>query len=319
MSLDLADDALAAAHASLAPHGRALLERAADVALRVHAEELTTEHLLCALMEDEESAAHRLVLHAFADPETIAIESLATAPGILVVGSERTIPFSVRGVETLYAARTRAARAGAAAVRAGHLLEEAVERLPGGPEGELRGELAGAGYRRPEGGRAEEPEAGPALEDAGALFRHFDEDARRVLALAGKLAAGWKRPSVGPAHLVIACVEHDRELARRSGLGAGAARRVLRERDRDDTPIEPRPVPAASELRAFLASLPARADSVALLGQFLRHGAPELVQLLVQNRITDALLERAGDGFRDPAPDGGHERGEAGAAAGTGA
>ena len=74
--------------------------RAARYALRLHAEELAIEHLFASLLEDEECGATRLVLHAFADPETLAVEVLALCPGIMVVGSEHCLPFSVRGVRT---------------------------------------------------------------------------------------------------------------------------------------------------------------------------------------------------------------------------
>src|SRR5262245_18257872 len=93
----------------LAPCARASLTRARKLALRLHAEELSPEHWLAALLEDEDYAATRTVLHAFADPETIGVEVLALCEGIMVVGSGRTLPFSVLGVEALRAARSTAA------------------------------------------------------------------------------------------------------------------------------------------------------------------------------------------------------------------
>ena len=92
----------------LAPYARETLERGASLAARLHADEVSPEHWLAALLADEECAATRAVLHAFADPETIGIEVLAQCSGIMVVGSGRTLPFSVRAVSAL-----RAARAGA--------------------------------------------------------------------------------------------------------------------------------------------------------------------------------------------------------------
>ena len=60
---------------------------ATELALKLHSDEVTLEHLTCALLSDEESAICELVEHAFADPETLYEDALALTPGILVVGS----------------------------------------------------------------------------------------------------------------------------------------------------------------------------------------------------------------------------------------
>ena len=70
---------------SLEPYARGLLQAAGAHALRLHAETVSPEHLLWALMDDPSAAAHAAVLHAFADPGTIADEVLAVSPGLLVV------------------------------------------------------------------------------------------------------------------------------------------------------------------------------------------------------------------------------------------
>ena len=106
------------------------LERAARYALRLHAEELAIEHLFASLLEDEECGATRLVLHAFADPETLAVEVLALCPGIMVVGSKHCLPFSVRGVRALEAARGRAMAGGEDEVASTDLLRAAAAELP---------------------------------------------------------------------------------------------------------------------------------------------------------------------------------------------
>ena len=71
---------------------------AVELALSLHADAVSREHLVCVLLSDEESALSELVEHAFADPETLHQDALALAPGILVVGSGATKPFSVRAV-----------------------------------------------------------------------------------------------------------------------------------------------------------------------------------------------------------------------------
>ena len=302
MNLDLEAPGLAAAAARLGPYARQLLARAADRALEIHADEVTPEHLLVALLEDEHSAAHRIVLHAFADPETLAVETLATAPGILVVGSERTIPFSVLGVAALEGARRTAHAEGAAEVEPEHLLRGAAAALPE----ELTRDLAAAGYVDPVPEPESEAGPGPAAEGGaqalpldGALFRHFARPTRRVLVLAGRAATRLGRASVGPAHLFLACLESDAQLARRAGLTAPAARRVIAGRDADTTPVTPRRLPPGEGLLALLEALREAADSVDLLAAYLARGAPEIRELFRRHLVTAALVERGRDAFRD--------------------
>ena len=71
----------------LSPYLRRALDAARDRALAIHADEVTREHLCERLFADEDSALSRAVLDAFADPEGMAVETLALSPGILVVGS----------------------------------------------------------------------------------------------------------------------------------------------------------------------------------------------------------------------------------------
>ena len=303
VNLDLGAPGLSAAAERLGPYGKQLLARAADRALSIHADDLTPEHLLVALLEDETSAAHRIVLHAFADPETLAIETLATAPGILVVGSERTIPFSVLGVEALERARRTAHDAGAAEVEPAHLLAGAAASLPD----ELGLDLAAAGYVDPEpdsepgSGPGPEPGPGatPALPLDGALFKHFARESRRLLVLAARTATRLDRASVAPAHLVLACLEADTQLARRAGLTASAARRAIGGRDDDTTPVTARRLPPGEGLLELLEALPEGADSVDLLAAYLTGGAPEIRELFRRHLVTAELVERGRGAFRD--------------------
>ena len=299
VNLDLGAPGLSAAAERLGPYGKQLLVRAADRALSIHADDVTPEHLLVALLEDETSAAHRIVLHAFADPETLAIETLATAPGILVVGSERTIPFSVLGVEALERARRTAHDAGAAEVEPAHLLAGAAASLPD----ELGLDLSAAGYVDPEPGTGPGPEsspgATPALPLDGALFKYFARESRRLLVLAGRTATRLGRASVAPAHLVLACLEADTQLARRAGLTASAARRAIGERDDDTTPVTARRLPPGEGLLELLEALPEGADSVDLLAAYLTRGAPEIRELFRRHLVTAELVERGRAAFRD--------------------
>ena len=295
-TLSLADPAVASLVGALAPYARFTLERAARTAHRLHAEEVAPEHLLQALLEDETAAATRVVLHAFADPQTIAAEVLALCPGILVVASGRSLPFSVRGVRALEAARATAAAEGAAEVTAEHVLRAAAQEL----EPELARALAAAGYRTAAAlpGAA----AGDAVPDHGPLFRHFADVTRRALGAACRAAARLERDAIGPAHLVLGALEADPELGGRVGLGAVRARMVLLHRDDDPTPLPARRLAPDPALVALLRGVGAGADTAALLERLLSHGAEELRLLLTQQKVTGALLERARGAFQDPEP-----------------
>ena len=166
---------------NLTPTGRRLVEATRRLALEIHADEVGREHLLMALMKDEDCAAHRAVVHAFADPETIAAETLAMASGILVSGSAASLPFSPRGVKALEAARALAAERDDGAIREAHLLMGAVRSLPE----ELAAEVEAAGWSeaglddaaRPPRTLEDEPQARARVATDGPLFRQFTEDA----------------------------------------------------------------------------------------------------------------------------------------------
>jgi hypothetical protein len=273
---------------SLEPYARGLLHAAGTHALRLHAETVSPEHLLWALMEDSSCAAHAAVLHAFADPGTIADEVLAISPGLLVVASGSTLPFSVRAAGAL--ARAREA-AGEDDVAVSGLLVQATSAF----DDPLRRILRGAGFS------AEIPqESGPAGVPGPGLFKHFSMPAKRVLSGSNRLAASDRSPSISHVHLFLACLQEDEGLAARTGLSFRQARLLLSGSTLDDSVPPPRPLPRDRSLIAFLEGVPARSDSLALLARFHAGGTPELAQILVRSKVTPALLDRARNAFRDP-------------------
>jgi ATP-dependent Clp protease ATP-binding subunit ClpA len=304
MGLELDRPDLAPLRARLTPYGRLLLERSGDYAVFLHAEEVGAAHLLCTLMDDEECAAHRAVLHAFADPETISTESRAMADGILVVGSVCALPFSVRGVRALFRARELAVAQGASEVGAAHLAASASRELA--PE--LQAELEQAGWKPAallESSGASRAEAAFAPAAGEALFRHFSNSAKRVLSAAGRAAGQAKEASISPAQILLACLQVEPELGRLGELPYHRARRVLLEKTVDPTPLEERALPPDRGLLEFLGRLPAPdtarfAGSLELLANFHSPETPELALLLTRNKVTRALLERAAVAFEDP-------------------
>ena len=299
-----ADPGLAPACARLAPYARASFERAAALAARLHADELSPEHWLAALLSDEDCAATRAVLHAFADPETIGIEVLALCAGIMVVGSERTLPFSVLGVEALHAARARAVAGGHPRVETAMLFLAAVERLA--PE--LRTRLE----RLPDARLELRPEAAPPGEPvaaSGPLFRHFSGDALRALGASCRSAAGLQRDAIGPAHMLIGALEVDAALRESTHLVATRVRMVAGGLDVDATPLPARRLPGDDRLRALLAALPERAETLDVMTELFVHGSEELGALLRRQKVTSALVERCRGVYRDPDPDEGADAG----------
>ncbi len=277
----------------LAPYARDVLERAAREAHRLHAEEVSSEHFLYALLLDEEAGATRLVLHAFADPATIAQEVLALCPGILVVASSRSLPFSVRSVDVLEEARSDAHRAGAPKVEPEHLLASSFRALDEPQQSALRE----AGYDlQPVPPRAE----GEVLPREGPLLRHYSEAARRALGLACRAAGQLERDAISPAHVVLAALEADSALAQRASCSPSRARMVLGSHDVDLTPLGSRRLPLAPDLTSLLEGVEPGAETAAVLTRLLAGGTEELRLLLIQQKITLALAERSGGSFPDP-------------------
>jgi hypothetical protein len=290
MSLDLADRDLAPLLGRLRPYARALLARAGDHALRLHADVVSAEHLLSTLMDDEESAAHRAVLHAFADPATISDEALAISPGLMVVASGSTLPFSARAANVL--ARAHAQRAASGLVEVRDLLEHA-ERELADP---LREALRARGYAGP-GGGAERNDAGAPPPLGPELFRHFSTPAKRALSAANRLAAGERARSIAPAHLLLGCLREEPDAA---GIAVHRVREALAGRSADESAPRPRSLPPDRGLLELLEGIPEGSDSLALLARFHAAATPELAAILVRSKVTAAFLERARAGFRDP-------------------
>jgi len=288
------DPELDASLRSLSPYGLKLLAATREYALSIHADQVGPEHLLCALMADEEAAAHRAVVHAFADPETIAAETLALAAGILVSGSAASLPFSPRGVEALEGARALAAERADGAVREAHLLVASVRALPG----EVSADLAAAGWDE-RGLDALGSGEGP-VATTGPLFRQFTEEAKRALSAAARTARQDGARAIGPGHLVLACLAAGPELHRAAGLSAARARSVLRGRTHDASRPADRAISADEPLTAFLRGLAPGSGSLELLARFHEGGTAELAQLLARHRVTPALVARAAGAFRDP-------------------
>lgn len=285
----------------LGPYARRALEQAADHAHRLHAEEVAIEHVLSTVFLDESAAATRLVLYAFADPETLAIELLALSPGIMVVGSGRSLPFSVRGVRALVDARARAAAAGAAMVTPADVFACSAAAL----DPEVRGLLSTIGLTDsalgPEGPAAAVSDGGDDPVPAeGPLFHRFRQDARRALGAAARAAGQWGRASISPAHLLFGSLEADTDLASALDLRSSRLRMALGGRDEDLTPLEPRRLPPDADLAAVLASVDDGASTVSLLGHVLTHGSEEIRLLLQNQKVTWDLYERAHGSFEDP-------------------
>ncbi len=283
----------------LGPYAQGALARAERFAWRIHAEEVTVEHLFHELLADEESGAAQVALFAFADPETLAAELLALCPGISVVGSGRCLPFSARGVRVLRAARALAARSAAPLVEPGHLFGPAWDEL----EPEARASLAAAQGRR--GQDPAPPASAPraasaALDDSGPLFRAFSNSAKRALAAAANQAARSARPAIAPAHLWIGILEVEPELQGRGGLSAARARQAIGPGDADPSEPEPRRLPPSAGLRDFLGALAPDADSLALLAHLLATGEPEMRQIFLRQKVTAEVVERSRGRILDP-------------------
>lgn len=297
-ALSLDDPTVARDVARLGPYSRRALEAAADHAHRLHAEEVTVEHLLSSLFLDEQAGATRLVLHAFADPETLSIELLALSPGILVVGSGRSVPFSVRGVRALESARALAAAGAAASVGPAHVAAAAVAELE--PEVLQLLESVGLKAGGAQQAAAAESAGDPPVPESGPLFQRFRQEARRALGAAARAATQWERAAISPAHLVLGALEADSDLGERLGTRASRVRMALGGRDEDATPLVPRRLAPDRDLAAVLSNQEDGAGTAALLGHVLSRGSEEVRLLLQRQRITWELFERAHAAFDDP-------------------
>jgi hypothetical protein len=296
MPLDLSDPSLPALREHLSPYLHGALERAATEAVRLFAEEVALEHLLGALLADEDSALHRLVLHAFADPETVALDLLALAPGILVVASDATLPFSPGGVAAVEAARAGARAAGRSQVGAAGLLVGALAALPD----ELAARLREGGL---DGGRLEEAarEEGSAgqLEAGASLFHPFLLEARQALSRAARAAVRAREASIGPARIALESLA-TADLGPRIGLPAARAALLLQGATADPTPPPERRLRPTRELASFLQALPPAGGSLDVLAALHREPRSELTLAFTRQKVTPELLAHARGSFLDP-------------------
>jgi hypothetical protein len=297
MSLDSSDSRLARSRARLQPYADEMLERSALHALRLNADVVTPDHLLSTLMADPDCAACALVLHAFADPPTIAAEALAISPGVMVVASDSTLPFSPLGLRALLAARELARARLEAEVDDFHLILESSAVMGV----DVLEALRTSGFD-PEALRSEVGSHDPApLPESGPLFKHFSMRAKRALTNANHLAASFKLEAISPAHVFLACLKEGERMSSLSGLTFQRARLVLAGRTADVTLPTPRPIPPDESLITFLEGLPDQAGTIAFMARFLAGSTPELAQILTRHKITPELLERSLAAFQDPA------------------
>ena len=293
MTLVLDDDAKQA----LAPLGsrlRSLIDTAHDEAVRLHSSELTVEHLLCAAMRDEDCAAYDVVCHAFADPDTIYEETLALAPGLLVVASASTLPFSPGSVLALHAAYSAAREAGTE-VDTSRVLAEA---RAASSEGQ-RQTLDGLGFRSSDLPEPASPPGWP--RDAGSFFASFDETAKRAVSGSNRVANSLRSRSIAPAHLLLGCLQADESLASRTGLTFSRARMALAHDHEDATPAEARDLRLGADLRSFLSGLPAGSDTLAFLAALHSPATEDVSNLLGRHKVSADLLKRSEGAFTDPA------------------
>jgi len=292
----------------LHPYLGVLFEAGARRALHMHAEELTVAHVLGACMGDEECAAHAVVLHAFADPETIELELTALSPGILVVGSRAALPFSPLAVEALARARNAAHDAGGdGEVGTAGVLTCAIACLPPDLAGELAPGVADSADDREPGGNGSAATGDPGDPDAAGaepLFRRFSSEAKRALSLACKAAHSRGERNISPARLVLACLEAQPGVGQTftPPLSPSRVRSHLVGHTVDETPPPERVLSPEPELLALLGELPQDGDSLDLLARAGQSDSEELDTLMDRHRLTADLLERSRSAFRDPAP-----------------
>lgn len=278
----------------LAPRLLQLTQQAAKEALRLHADEVAIEHLLCAAMRDEDSAAYEVVCHAFADPDTIFEESLALAPGLLVVASASTLPFSEGAVRSLFEALGEAQAAGDETVSTAHLSTTAYHRMT-----ETQRTLLKAIRFEPDRLLTRAAEGKPAVK-ATSLFSLFDEAAKKALSRSNRAANSLQASEIGPVHLFMGCLQIDEALAEKLGLTFSRARLTLGQDHLDPTLTPERKLPLDAALSTLLEELPSGTDSLGFLAALHAGGDVDLATLLGRHKVTPELLERSQRAFRDP-------------------
>jgi hypothetical protein len=295
MSLQTDHPLLAPVLPRLTPYLRRQLELAGEGALRLHAEEVTLEHLVWTLALDEDSALFVTVDQAFADTDTVAADVLSLCSGILVSTRAGALPISTRGVRAASAARELARERGLAEVDPACLLLACHGEL----EAEVQSDLVAAGFDE---ARLREGLASGStpLVAEGHLFKNFSTAARQLVVVGARQASAAGEDSVGPARLIPAALASDTTLADRCGLTASRARISLEGRSHDATPPPPRQLAPEEELVEFLSALPEAASSLALLDRILEEPETELAQVFARQKISQDLLSKAAEAYGDP-------------------
>jgi len=267
--------------------------RAAELALTLHSEQVTLEHMVCALLDDEESAVYELVEHAFADPETLYEDALALTPGILIVGSGATRPFSVRAVLAARAAVELARDAGLSRVNPACLLRAACAQLTPDALRALSEEGCGCEAVQLRGDAGELPQGTH-------LFHPFGDEARRALTSASRHIPKSDRRAISPVDLVVGALSEEPGLARSFGTSSSGASALLRPFAEDTETPEERLLHDDPALSQTFSALAGDGGSLALLGVILQEPDTELAQVFLRQKVTAALLERSLTSFVDP-------------------
>jgi len=278
--------------ARLGPYLRGLLERGAERALWLHADEVHVEHVLGAAIGDENSAAGQVVEHAFADPETLDTELLALSPGLMVVGAKAVLPFSWDAVTALRSARARALEEGCSPLSTTHIAEACAAALP-----QQARELLAEPTWRPGPGDADDAVQ---LDPEGHLFQGFTTQAKRCLVRACRSASGAGERGITPHRLLLAALEEDGDLRASCGWSPTQVRSAIRQNSPQESSPPRRLIPPSTPLALLLGRLPKNADSLDLLGASLSGVGEELAACFGRHRITLELIERARSAFRDP-------------------
>jgi hypothetical protein len=114
------------------------------------------------------------------------------------------------------------------------------------------------------------------------------------------MAAAERAPAISPAHLLLAGLKEEPELATSIGLSFQRARALLAGRTADDSSPAARSLPPEPALLEFLRELEPGSDSLDLLSRFHAGGTPELAGILNRSKVNAVLLERVRAAFRDP-------------------
>jgi ATP-dependent Clp protease ATP-binding subunit ClpA len=283
----------------LSPTAALVLERARRFGLFLHAAELGLEHVFCALLDEEHNAACQALIAGFADPDSLRIEALATANGILVVASHTALPFSTLGVRALFEARRQAARRGETWISPARLALACLERVP--PEFAERLRNLGCApaaleLHLPAGGEALE------LDSDESVFRRFDLEAKKLLAAAARAAQSGAEKSISPQRLLLAALSGSDTLAAEFAAAAQGARALPPALLADSSPAAERSLKHDPALAEYLSRLSAEAGTIDMLLAFFWPPETLIAQILARHKVQPEALTAARACFDDPGP-----------------